>query len=150
MGKTGEINPLGCDNENISYNSLMEIMGVVSERLQANTDTIKHDMINWLTKLRKQLLEANGGHTEADLQRELSRKSKLLDAYLSRYVDGNEKLKVEYLLEHLEQVQIFPDKVIVIVPILSEGIVVEKAQYVSREKWCGQDNFDANDLRCPN
>lgn len=137
------------------------------------------------TKLRKQLLEANGGHTEADLQRELSRKSKLLDAYLdgilnkqeyqkkaeelderiiqlkaeteknkansgdiaeidkvlanideevSRYVDGNEKLKVEYLLEHLEQVQIFPDKVIVIVPILSEGIVVEKTQYVSREK----------------
>lgn len=142
-------------------------------------------MINWLTKLRKQLLEANGGHTEADLQRELSRKSKLLDAYLdgilskeeyqrkaeelderiiqlkaeteknkansgdiaeidkvldnideevARYVDGNEKLKVEYLLEHLEQVQIFPDKVIVIVPILSEGIVVEKTQYVSREK----------------
>lgn len=185
MGKVGEINPLGCDNENISYNSLMEIMGVVSERLQANTDTIKQDMINWLTKLRKQLIEANGGHTEADLQRELSRKSKLLDAYLdgilnkqeyqtkaeelderiiqlkaeteknkansgdiaeidkvlanideevSRYVDGNEKLKVEYLLEHLEQVQIFPDKVIVIVPILSEGIVVEKAQYVSREK----------------
>lgn len=185
MGKAGEINPLGCDNENISYNSLMEIMGVVSERLQANTDTIKQDMINWLTKLRKQLLEANGGHTEADLQRELSRKSKLLDAYLdgilnkqeyqkkaeelderiiqlkaeteknkansgdiaeidkvlanideevSRYVDGNEKLKVEYLLEHLEQVQIFPDKVIVIVPILSEGIVIEKTQYVSREK----------------
>ena len=187
MGKAGEINPLGCDNENISYNSLMEIMGVVSERLQANTDTIKHDMINWLTKLRKQLLEANGGHTESDLQRELSRKSKLLDAYLdgilnkqeyqkkaeelderiiqlkaeteknktnsgdiaeidkvlanideevSRYVDGNKKLKVEYLLEHLEQVQIFPDKVIVIVPILSEGIVVEKTQYVSREKRC--------------
>lgn len=189
MGKAGEINPLGCDNENISYNSLMEIMGVVSERLQANTDTIKQDMINWLTKLRKQLLEANGGHTEADLQREISRKSKLLDAYLdgilnkqeyqkkaeelderiiqlkaeteknkansgdiaeidkvlanideevARYVDGNEKLKVEYLLEHLEQVQIFPDKVIVIVPILSEGIVVEKTQYVSREKRCGK------------
>lgn len=153
-------------------------------------------MINWLTKLRKQLLEANGGHTEADLQRELSRKSKLLDAYLdgilnkqeyqkkaeelderiiqlkaeteknkansgdiaeidkvlanideevSRYVDGNEKLKVEYLLEHLEQVQIFPDKVIVIVPILSEGIVVEKAQYVSREKRCWQDYLYEND-----
>lgn len=198
MGKAGEINPLGCDNENISYNSLMEIMGVVSERLQANTDTIKHDMINWLTKLRKQLLEANGGHTEADLQRELSRKSKLLDAYLdgilnkqeyqkkaeelderiiqlkaeteknkansgdiaeidkvlanideevSRYVDGNEKLKVEYLLEHLEQVQIFPDKVIVIVPILSEGIVVEKTQYVSREKWCRKDDLSKDDKR---
>ena len=57
-----------------------------------------------------------------------------IDEEVSRYVDGNEKLKVEYLLEHLEQVQIFPDKVIVIVPILSEGIVVEKTQYVSREK----------------
>ena len=175
----------------------MEIMGVVSERLQANTDTIKQDMINWLTKLRKQLLEANGGHTEADLQRELSRKSKLLDAYLdgilnkqeyqkkaeelderiiqlkteteknkansgdiaeidkvlanideevARYVDGNEKLKVEYLLEHLEQVQIFPDKVIVIVPILSEGIVVEKTQYVSREKRSRQNDLFENDL----
>ena len=59
-----------------------------------------------------------------------------IDEEVSRYVDGNEKLKVEYLLEHLEQVQIFPDKVIVIVPILSEGIVVEKTQYVSREKRC--------------
>lgn len=58
-----------------------------------------------------------------------------IDEEVARYVDGNEKLKVEYLLEHLEQVQIFPDKVIVIVPILSEGIVVEKTQYVSREKW---------------
>lgn len=57
-----------------------------------------------------------------------------IDEEVARYIDGNEKLKVEYLLEHLEQVQIFPDKVIVIVPILSEGIVVEKTQYVSREK----------------
>lgn len=147
------------------------------------------------SKLRKQLLEANGGHTEADLQRELSRKSKLLDAYLdgilnkqeyqkkaeelderiiqlkaeteknkanagdiaeidkvlanideevARYVDGNEKLKVEYLLEHLEQVQIFPDKVIVIVPILSEGIVVEKTQYVSREKRSRKNHYYEN------
>ena len=65
-----------------------------------------------------------------------------IDEEVARYVDGNEKLKVEYLLEHLEQVQIFPDKVIVIVPILSEGIVVEKAQYVSREKWGGKINND--------
>lgn len=62
-----------------------------------------------------------------------------IDEEVARYVDGNEKLKVEYLLEHLEQVQIFPDKVIVIVPILSEGIVVEKTQYVSREKWFRKD-----------
>lgn len=62
-----------------------------------------------------------------------------IDEEVARYVDGNEKLKVEYLLEHLEQVQIFPDKVIVIVPILSEGIVVEKTQYVSREKWSWKD-----------
>ena len=68
-----------------------------------------------------------------------------IDEEVARYVDGNEKLKVEYLLEHLEQVQIFPDKVIVIVPILSEGIVVEKTQYVSREKRCRQDYLYEND-----
>ena len=74
-----------------------------------------------------------------------------IDEEVSRYVDGNEKLKVEYLLEHLEQVQIFPDKVIVIVPILSEGIVVEKAQYVSREK-CWRKTTFCNLMRglCPN
>ena len=68
-----------------------------------------------------------------------------IDEEVARYVDGNEKLKVEYLLEHLEQVQIFPDKVIVIVPILSEGIVVEKTQYVSREKRCGKDDLPEDD-----
>ena len=111
MGKAGEINPLGCDNENISYNSLMEIMGVVSERLQANTDTIKHDMINWLTKLRKQLLEANGGHTEADLQRELSRKSKLLDAYLDGILNKQEyQKKAEELDERIIQLKAETEK----------------------------------------
>lgn len=70
-----------------------------------------------------------------------------IDEEVARYVDGNEKLKVKYLLEHLEQVQIFPDKVIVIVPILSEGIVVEKTQYVSREKRCGKDDAVIPDVR---
>lgn len=185
LGKAGEINPLGCDNDNISYNSLMEIMEIISEQLQASTDTIKADMINWLTRLRKQLLEANGGATEADLEKEVARKDKLLDAYLdgvltkeeyskkadtiesrilelkkqikdnrsnledleeidktlanidaevAKYVDENKQLRVEYLLDHLEKVQVFPDKVIVIVPILSEGIVVDKIQYVSGQK----------------
>lgn len=71
-----------------------------------------------------------------------------IDEEVSRYVDGNEKLKVEYLLEHLEQVQIFPDKVIVIVPILSEGIVVEKTQYVSREKRKWKKYDVENHCRC--
>ena len=70
-----------------------------------------------------------------------------IDKEVARYVDGNEKLKVEYLLEHLEQVQIFPDKVIVIVPILSEGIVVEKTQYVSREKRGREEHNDFDHLR---
>lgn len=186
-GKAGEINEAGCDNVNISYYNLMEIMSIVAEQLQANTDTIKKDMVNWLTNLKKQLLEANGGHTEADLQKEVSRKDKLLDAYLdgiltkeeyqrkaqvideriiqlkseaennknnlgdikeidsilsnideeiAKYVDGNDKIKVEYLLEHLDHIEVFPDKVIVIVPILSKGIEVEKVQYVSKKKRC--------------
>lgn len=186
LGKTGEINEAGCDNDNISYGSLMEIMAIISERLEANTEVIKSDMINWLSKLKKQLLEANGGATEADLNKELSRKDKLLDAYLdgvltkeeysrkadviedriialkrsikdnrdnvedvaeidrvisnideeiASYIDENHKLKVDFILEHLSRVEIYPDKVIVIVPIFSEGIEVEKVQYVSGEKW---------------
>ena len=125
MGKAGEINPLGCDNENISYNSLMEIMRVVSERLQANTDTIKQDMINWLTKLRKQLLEANGGHTEADLQRELSRKSKLLDAYLDGILNKQEyQKKAEELDERIIQLKAETEKNKIISIISSKKLFV--------------------------
>lgn len=187
VAKAGEINEAGCDNENISYNTLMDIMTIISERLEANTEAVKRDMVNWLTKLKKQLLEANGGATEADLEKELSRKDKLLDAYLdgvltkeeysrkadvidnkivslkkdmknnrekgedvveidkmlgnideeiSKYIDENNKLKVDFIFDNLSKVEIYPEKVIVIVPIFSEGIVIEKIQYVSRKKWC--------------
>lgn len=186
-GKAGELNPVGCDNENISYNSLMEIMEIISERLQANTEVIKSDMVNWLTSLKKQLQRANGGSTEADLKREELRKDRLLDALLdgvltkeeyskkatvidtkiteikkemlanrnsiediaeidrvldnideeiATYLDENNQLKVDFILEHLESVEIFPDKVVVMIPLFSEGMVVYKTQYVSREKWC--------------
>lgn len=184
-GKAGELNEAGCDNDNISYTSLMEIMSIISERLQANTEVIKADMINWLGNLKKQLLAENRGATEADLERESKRKDKLLDAYLDgiltkeeyskksesidsrileikqdmrakssqledvaeidrvlanideeikAYVDENNQLKVDFILEHFERAEIYPDKVIVIIPLFSEGIVVEKEQYVSREK----------------
>lgn len=192
LGKKGEINLEGCDNENISYNSLMEIVAIVSERLQADTAVIKADMVNWLTSLKKQLLRANGGATEADLKREESRKDKLLDALLdgilskedyskkaviidskiteikkemlanrnsvediaeidrvlanidaeiASYLDDNNQLKVDFLLDHLEQVEIFPDRVVVIIPLFSEGMVVYKNQYVSKEKRQGKNHF---------
>lgn len=184
-GKAGELNPVGCDNENISYNSLMEIMQIISERLQANTEVIKADMVNWLTSLKKQLQRANGGATEAELKKEELRKDRLLDALLdgvltkeeyskkataidtkiteikkemlanrnsiediaeidrvlanideeiATYLDENNQLKVDFILEHLESVEIFPDRVVVMIPLFSEGMVVYKSQYVSGEK----------------
>ena len=184
-GKAGEINPEGCDNENISYNALMEIMAIVSERLQADTGFIREFMLGRLDTYEKRITEANRGATEADLQREISRKDKLLDAYLdnlltkeeyqrkalaldehilelrreveankanledlveiqrvrenidaevAQYLDENEQLKVEFVLEHLSQVIIYPDKVLVIFDVFGEGVMVEKSQYVSREK----------------
>lgn len=186
-GKAGELNPVGCDNENISYNSLMEIMQIISERLQANTEVIKADMVNWLTSLKKQLQRANGGATEAELKKEELRKDRLLDALLdgvltkeeyskkatvidtkiteikkemlanrnsiediaeidkvldnideeiATYLDENNQLKVDFILEHLESVEIFPDRVVVMIPLFSEGMIVYKSQYVSWEKWC--------------
>lgn len=187
IGKAGEINEQGCDNDNISYKVLMNVMQIISEQLQADTGVIKADMINWLTTLKKQLQRTNLGYTEADLKKEELRKDKLLDALLDglltkedyskkagaidlkigeikkemlanrnsvediaeidrvlanidreidTYLDENDRLKVNFILEHLEQVQIFPDKVVVIVPILGRGITLEKIQYVSRQKPC--------------
>ena len=78
-GKAGEINPEGCDNENISYNALMEIMAIVSERLQADTGFIREFMLGRLDTYEKRITEANRGATEEDLQKELSRKDKLID-----------------------------------------------------------------------
>lgn len=185
LGKVGEHNEAGCDNENISYSALMEVMSIISERLQANTEVIKADMIEWLTSLKKQLQRGNRGFTEADLHREESRKEKLLDtlldgvitkaeyskkaesieakiteikkdlrantdslsdieeidrvlanidAEIASYLDDNNQLKVDFILEHLEQIEIYPDKVVVILPLFSEGMVVYKSQYVSGEK----------------
>lgn len=202
-GKAGEINEAGCDNTNISYNSLMEIMTIISERLQANTELVKVDMVNKLHSMRKRIVEANRGATEEDLQKELSRKDKLLDALLDGiltkeeytrkaesienrivelrqeiednktqfediaeidrvlanideevavYLDENKQLKVEYILEHLDKVEIYPDKVIVIVPLFDVGFIVDKSQYVSREKWGWKDyifkNPSGNPLSC--
>lgn len=197
-GKAGEINPEGCDNENISYNALMEIMAIVSERLQADTGFIREFMLSRLDTYEKRITEANRGATEADLQREISRKDKLLDAYLdslltkeeyqrkaqaldehilelkreveankanladlaeiqrvrenidaevAQYLDENEQLKVEFVLEHLSQVIIYPDKVLVIFDVFGEGVMVEKSQYVSRQKITvnsGADGIDSN------
>lgn len=165
----------------------MEIMQIISERLQANTEVIKADMVNWLTSLKKQLQRANGGATEAELKKEELRKDRLLDALLdgvltkeeyskkatvidtkiteikkemlanrnsiediaeidrvldnideeiATYLDENNQLKVDFILEHLESVEIFPDRVVVMIPLFSEGMVVYKSQYVSGEKWC--------------
>ena len=190
-GKAGEINAEGCDNTNISYNSLMEIMNIISERLQANTELVKADMIEKLNSWKKRILEANRGATEEDLQKELSRKDKLLDALLdgiltkeeySRkaesienritelrqeiennktqfediaeidrvlanidrevaiYLDVNKNLKAQYILNHLDKVEIYPDKVIVIVSLFDVGFVVDKIQYVSKEKWRWKNN----------
>lgn len=185
-GKAGELNELGCDNENISYGALMDVMRIISERLQANTEVIKADMVNWLTSLKKQLQRGNAGFTEADLKREELRKERLLDALLdgvltkeeyskkaltidlkiteikkemlsnqnslediaeidrvlanidaevATYLDENNQLKVDFILEHLQQVEIYPDRVVVMIPLFSEGMVVYKTQYVSGEKW---------------
>ena len=178
-------------------------MTIISERLEANTELVKADMISKLNSMKKRILEANRGATEEDLQKELSRKDKLLDALLDGiltkeeytrkaesieskitelrqeiednktqfediaeidrvlanidreiaiYLDVNKKLKSEYILEHLDRVEIYPDKVIVIVSLFDVGFIVDKEQYVSREKWGWKDyifkNPGGNPLSC--
>lgn len=176
----------------------MEIMTIISERLEANTELVKSDMISKLNSMKKRILEANRGATEEDLQKELSRKDKLLDALLDGiltkeeytrkaesienkitelrqeiednktqfediaeidrvlanidreiaiYLDVNKKLKSKYILENLERVEIYPDKVIVIVSLFDVGFIIDKEQYVSREKRSRKKYASAYDIR---
>lgn len=102
-------------------------LDTVEAELKENTELI--------VSIKELALETK--HMREDLNETIQRLDRVLkniDEEVARYIDNNNQLKVEYILEHLSQVEIYPDKVIVIVPILSEGIVVEKSQYVSREK----------------
>ena len=66
---------------------------------------------------------------------------------ISRYMDIDaEALDVK--ITETESEMCIRDRVIVIVPILSEGIVVEKTQYVSREKWSGKEYLFEDGGRC--
>ena len=58
-----------------------------------------------------------------------------IDAEVATYLDENNQLKIDFILEHLQQVEIYPDRVVVMIPLFSEGMVVYKTQYVSGEKW---------------
>ena len=81
----------------------------------------------------KREVEANKANL-ADLA-EIQRVRENIDAEVAQYLDENEQLKVEFVLEHLSQVIIYPDKVLVIFDVFGEGVMVEKSQYVSRQKW---------------
>lgn len=72
----------GCDNANISYNDLMEILQRVADQLSANTDQIKADMLSWLENLKANIVKSVASYTEEDLRKEESRRDKLLDSYL--------------------------------------------------------------------
>lgn len=190
-GEVGEVNPNGCDNKAISRKYLMEIMEAVAERLEANPDVIKADMIKWLTGLKQSILEANSHYTEADLEKEQIRKDKLLDSLLdgiiskedysrkaelieekiaqiksdlkaegnklediaeidrvldnideeiSKYLDDNNKLKVDFVLEHFDRIEVYPEKAIVKLSVFDREVIVEKVQYVSGEERFRQDN----------
>ena len=61
-----------------------------------------------------------------------------IDREVAIYLDVNKNLKAQYILNHLDKVEIYPDKVIVIVSLFDVGFVVDKIQYVSKEKRRGQ------------
>lgn len=81
-GKIGEINEAGCDNNNISYTDLMEILQRIADQLSANTDQIKADMLKWLEELREKIVRSTASYTEEDLRKEKTRRDRLLDSYL--------------------------------------------------------------------
>ena len=85
-----------------------------------------------ITEIKKETLSnQNSLEDIAEIDRVLAN----IDAEVATYLDENNQLKVDFILEHLQQVEIYPDRVVVMIPLFSEGMVVYKTQYVSGEKW---------------
>lgn len=190
-GNAGEVNLNGCDNETISYSDLMKMMQIIAEQLSANTEQIKEDMLQWLYSLRESIMKKSSVYSQVDLNRELSRKDRLLDSYLdgviskedyqrkndelenkisvieedlkrceektedikdidriidnideeiSQYITEEKNLKIDFVLKYLESVVMFPDRVIVNIPVIGSEVIVEKVQFVNRKKRLGKDN----------
>lgn len=184
-GNAGEVNPNGCDNETISYSDLMKVMQIIADQLSANTGQIKEDMLQWLYSLRESIMKKSSVYSQVDLNRELSRKDRLLDSYLdgviskedyqrkneelenkisvieedlkgceektedikdidriidnideeiSQYITEEKNLKIDFVLKYLESVVMFPDRVIVNIPVIGSEVIVEKVQFVNRKK----------------
>lgn len=184
-GKAGEINPGGCDNANMSYNGIMDMLQMIADALTANREKIREDMEEWLKSLRASILRGSTGYTKEDLEKETHRKDKLLDSFLdgiiskedyqrkiqsiddkiklieadmraaedrledvreidrllenideevSRYVSDNSKLRMDFILENLDSIVVYPDGVIINLPVLGKGVIVQNIQYVSWKK----------------
>lgn len=199
-GNAGEVNLNGCDNETISYSDLMKMMQIIADQLSANTEQIKEDMLQWLYSLRESIMKKSSVYSQVDLNRELSRKDRLLDSYLdgviskedyqrkndelenkisvieedlkrceektedikdidriidnideeiSQYITEEKNLKIDFVLKYLESVVMFPDRVIVNIPVIGSEVIVEKVQFVNRKKRSRENDNIKNDHRHP-
>jgi hypothetical protein len=172
----------------------MEIMQTATLMLSADTDKLKAGAEEWLSALRKKLIEGSSIYTEADLRKALQRKDKLLDAYLddlitkadytekskrledtladiqagikrdekkledvaeidrllanmdqtiADYLDENDNLGLNFILEKLERVVIYPDMVKIQLPSFGREIVVENIQFV-QDRYANQQQYDGD------
>ena len=163
----------------------MKMMQIIADQLSANTEQIKEDMLQWLYSLRESIMKKSSVYSQVDLNRELSRKDRLLDSYLdgviskedyqrkndelenkisvieedlkrckektedikdidriidnideeiSQYITEEKNLKIDFVLKYLESVVMFPDRVIVNIPVIGSEVIVEKVQFVNRKK----------------
>lgn len=101
---------------------------------------------NKITELRQ---EIEDNKTQFEDIAEIDRVLANIDREIAIYLDVNKKLKSKYILENLDRVEIYPDKVIVIVSLFDVGFIVDKEQYVSREKWCRKIHDNEYDYRIP-
>lgn len=81
-------------------------------------------------------LKKNENKTEdiAEIDRLLAN----MDKTITEYLDENNTLDFQFLLDEMEQVVIYPNGVKILLPSFSREIVVEKIQYVSDSNACQQ------------
>ena len=63
-----------------------------------------------------------------------------IDEEIRQYITEEKNLKIDFVLKYLESVVMFPDRVIVNIPVIGSEVIVEKVQFVNRKKRSWENN----------
>lgn len=87
-------------------------------------------------------IEEDINRTEGKLEdvKDIDRIIANIDEEISQYLRENDKLRVDFLLKNLDKILVYPDGVIISLPVIGRGVIVPKFQLVSRKERSRKDH----------